>query len=64
MDENSINYFNEMYIVGQVPMKISLLGSQKFGELKYAREFTDEEKIEFVRELIDRRYKVGFNGDI
>lgn len=64
MDENSINYFNEMYIVGQVPMKISLLGSQKFGELKYAREFTDEEKIEFVRELIGRRYKVGFNGDI
>jgi len=62
MDENSVNYFNAMYIRGYVPMKITLQGSERFGELKLAESFSVEEKVAFIGELILRRYKVdGFD---
>ena len=55
MDINNVNYFDALYIERQPKTRICLVGSAKFGELKLARTFTDEEKSDYIDELMERR---------
>lgn len=59
MDKNSIDCFDILYIKNLAPMKIALQDSARFGELRYATDFTDEEKVEYMHELYERRFKAG-----
>ena len=55
MDINNVNYFDALYLERQPKTKICLVGSTKFGKLKLARTFTDEEKSDYIDELMERR---------
>ena len=56
MDINNVNFFDAMYITGQARMRVCLVGSERFGVLKDTRAFTDQEKSDYIDELLERRF--------
>lgn len=54
-DVNNVDYFNAIYVEGQSKARIMLDGSEKFGQLKDPKSFTDQEKSDYIDELLERR---------
>ena len=59
MKTENVEKFNDAYIKGLAPMQVCLEHSDKFSEMKDVREFTDEEKSEYIDELDGRRAKIA-----
>lgn len=59
MKTENVKKFNDAYIKGQAPMPVCLEHSDKFSEMEDVREFTDEEKSEYIDELDGRRAKIA-----
>ncbi len=54
-DVNNVDYFNAVFVEGQPRAQIMLQDSEKFGQLRDPRSFTDQEKSDYIDELLERR---------
>lgn len=58
IDKNSINYFNAIFL-NQGSLRLRLVNSKKFDTFKSVRDFTEQNKCDYIEEVLERRANKG-----